>query len=158
MQFDDFLKVLDLLQNPDKFAAQINDLTQRHTQIQDALIQVHARVDVAITQEQADQHLKDSANVLTQAKVDAETALSSAKRFYDKELSALEVRERAAEQAIQALASSKASWAQKAADHKVTQDAIDAAKAQLEKDQIELRSKQADVDSRLDKLRQVMGS
>jgi len=47
MQFDEFLSVLDLLQNPDKYASKIAELTQREESIKLSIEHINSRIDAA---------------------------------------------------------------------------------------------------------------
>lgn len=157
MQFDDFLSVLDLLQNPAKYAAQIDSLTQRHEEIKTSIEHLNARVDVAVTKEQADQMVVDASTTLSDAKEQASKIVTEAQRSFDSRLADLQVRETAAEQAIQVYQNAKLQWAERKAEHMAKEAQIVEAQRKLIADQEALRTKQLEVDDRLNKLRQVMG-
>jgi len=157
MHFDEFLKVLDLLQNPDKYAAQIAELTEREESIKLSIEHLNARIDAAITQEQADAFLTESADVLAKAKVTAQDTIAKAQASFDKRLADLQVRETAADQAMQTFQNSKIQWAARKAEHIAKENELLNGRKQLDADLEDLRSKQAEVDARLNKLRQAMG-
>lgn len=157
MQFDEFLKVLDLLQNPDKYAAQIAELTTRHEEIKTSIGHLNDRVNVAVTQATADKNLADAKEIVDKAKQEAQQILAKAQQAFDKRLADLQVRETAAEQAIQAYQQSKQQWADRKAEHIAKENQLNAFQKQLDTVQQDLTKKQLEVDARLSKLRDVMG-
>jgi chromosome segregation ATPase len=157
MQFEEFLSVLDLLQNPDKYAAKIDELTQREAGIKLSIEHINDRVDVAITHETANQALEDATKVLKEAKEQAQKLLATQQASFDKRLADLQVREIAAEQAMNTYRHSKQQWSQRAEEHRAKEEQLVNTQKQLEADRADLSSKQAEVEVRLTKLRQVMG-
>ena len=157
MQFDDFLKVLDLLQNPDKYAAQIAELTQRHESIQVSIEHMNNRIAVAVTQEEADKNLAEAKKIVADAKEEAKKIVEKAGASFDKKLADLVVRETAADQAIQAHQNAKLMWAERKAEHIAKENQLASLRKQLDDGLADLAVKQAEVDARLNKLRQAMG-
>ena len=157
MQFDEFLKVLDLLQNPDKYAAQIAELTQRHDSIQVSIEHLNSRIAVAVTQEEADKNLAEAKKTVADAKEEAKKITEKASASFDKKLADLVVRETAAEQAIQAHQNAKLLWAERKAEHIAKEKQLGDLRKQLDDGIAEMAKKQAEVDARLNKLRQAMG-
>ena len=157
MQFDDFLKIIDLLKNPDSYQAQVAELTARNQAIQDSITQLNIGSDIA--QATAAAHaLNDQAQVMiVQATAQAADIIAGAQKAFDSKYAEIAIREVAADQALANYNGIKAQWAARDSELRVAEKALVAGQAQLLQDQSDLRVKQAEVDDRLTKLRQVMG-
>lgn len=157
MQFDDFLKVIDLLKNPDSYKAQVDELTTRNQAIQDSIAQLNIGSDIAQARAAA-QALNDQAQVMVaQATAQAADIIVGAQRAFDVKYAEIAVRELSADQALANYNSIKTQWTARDNDLRVAEKALATGQAQLQQDQSDLRIKQAEVDDRLSKLRQVMG-
>ena len=157
MQFDAFLSILDLLQNPDKYAAQIAELKRQNEVIQASTKEYGLTGDVVRAQKKADKAMEDAVAFIEKTKVEAAKILADATSAFDARYADLQTREVAAEQAITAFRNSKLTWAQRQAEHKAKEESIAASQKQLEAGYAALAEKQKEVDERLAKLRQVMG-
>ena len=157
MQFDDFLKIIDLLKNPDSYQAQVAELTARNQAIQDSITQLNIGSDIA--QATAAAHaLNDQAQaMIVQATAQAADIIAGAQKAFDSKYAEIAIREVAADQALANYNGIKVQWAARDGELRVAEKALAAGQAQLLQDQSDLRVKQAEVDDRLTKLRQVMG-
>lgn len=157
MQFDVFLSILDLLQNPDKYAAQIAELKRQDESIQASTKEYGLTGDVVRAQKKADRAVEDANALMEQAKIDAAKIQADASSAFDAKYKDRQIREIAAEQAITAFRNSKLTWAQHQADHRAKEESLAAAQKQLEIGREALVKDKQEVSERLSKLRQVMG-
>jgi phage gp36-like protein len=157
MQFEEFLSVLDLLKNPAKYEAQVAELQARNDAIQESIKQLGVVGDVAKAKAAAEK-LKDKAQAaLDKASAEAEAILTTARSAYDKRHEELKAKEVVADQAIANYNTIKNQHAARENELRQQEKAAAALQEALAKQQADLAVKQAEVDERLTKLRQVMG-
>ena len=157
MQFDEFLSVLDLLKNPAQYEAQIADLTARNQAIQDSIAQMGVVGDVVKAQDKANQLFAAAQEAVVAANRQAEQLIAGAQTAFDARNAAIQVREVAADQVLANYNGIKVAVQSRESDLRAAEKAVVAAQAQVASMQADLQVKQAEVDQRLDKLRQAMG-
>jgi chromosome segregation ATPase len=157
MQFDEFLKVLELLQNPDKFKAAIEELQTRQAAVEDALAQLKLGQDIDKARKQVTKLQEQAQYSITAAETQAREIVSAAQAAFDKRHAEVQAREVVADQALANYNTIKSQWASREDALRQQEKQLNAAREQLNKDLDALREKQIEVDARLEKLRQVMG-
>ena len=157
MQFDDFLKIIDLLQNPTNYKAQIDELKDRQKAIEDALSNLAIGSDISKAKIQADNLNAQAVDAVAQATAQAAQIIAGAQTAFDAKFAELQVREVAADQAIADYNQIKSQQTARENDLRSAEKDLEKARVQLNADQSDLRDKQAEVDIRLSKLREAMG-
>lgn len=157
MQFDDFLKVVDLLKDPAKYEAKVAELQARQDAIQASINELGIKGDIVKAQSKADALVAKADTILANATADARNIVSTAQTVFDKRHAELQVREAAADQAITDYNTIKNQQLFRENELRQKEKAVETLQATLAKQQAELADKQIEVDARLDKLRQVMG-
>ena len=157
MQFDDFLKVVDLLKDPAQYEAKVAELQARQDSIQASIDEMGIKGDIVKAQSQADALVAKADTILANATADARTIIANAQIVFDKRHAELQVREAAADQAITDYNTIKNQQLFRENELRQKEKAVETLQATLAKQQAELADKQIEVDARLDKLRQVMG-
>ena len=157
MQFDDFLKVVDLLKDPAKYEAKVAELQAHQDAIQASINELGIKGDIVKAQSKADALVAKADIILANATADARNIVSTAQTVFDKRHAELQVREAAADQAITDYNTIKNQQVFRENELRQKEKAVEALQATLAKQQAELTDKQIEVDARLDKLRQVMG-
>lgn len=157
MQFDDFLKVVDLLKDPAQYEAKVAELLAREAAIQASIEQMGAVGDVFKAKAKADALVAKAQVILDDATAQAQTILTGAQGAFDKRHIELQAREVVADQALADYNTIKSQFAFRSDSLRSEEKVIAAAKAQLQADQADLATKQQEVESRLAKLREVMG-
>lgn len=156
MQFDDFLKVVDLLKDPAQYEAKVAELQARNDAIQASIAELGIKGDIAKAQATADALVAKADLILANATADARTIVANAQTAFDKRYAEIQAREVIADQALADYNTMKNSFAVRSDELRAGEKALATARAQLQADQADLTSKQLEVDQRLDKLRQVM--
>jgi hypothetical protein len=156
MQFDDFLKVVDLLKDPAQYEAKIAELQARQDAIQASIMEMGIKGDIAKAQSKADALIAKADLILANANADAQTIISNAQAVFDKRHADLQLREVIADQAMADYNTMKNQFTTRSEELRTGEKALATARAQLQADQADLASKQLEVEQRLDKLRQVM--
>ena len=157
MQFDDFLKVVDLLKDPAQYEAKVAELQARQDSIQASIDEMGIKGDIVKAQSKADALVAKADTILANATADARTIIANAQTVFDKRHVELQVREAAADQAITDYNTIKNQQLFRENELRQKEKAVETLQATLAKQQAELADKQIEVDARLDKLRQVMG-
>lgn len=157
MQFDDFLKVVDLLKDPAQYEVKVAELLAREAAIQASIEQMGVVGDVVKAKAKADALVAKAQAILDAATAQAQTILTGAQGAFDKRHTELQAREVVADQALADYNTIKGQFARRSDDLRSEEKTIIAAKAQLQADQADLATKQQEVESRLAKLREVMG-
>ena len=157
MQFDDFLKVLDLLKDPAKYEAQVKELEARNQAIQDSIAQLGVVGDVAKAKAKAEALANKAEALVASAQEQAAEIVANAQTAFDKRHAELKEREVVADQALADLRTIKSQTAARENELRAQEKQATALQEQLQKTRDELAAKQAEVDERLAKLRQVMG-
>lgn len=156
MLFEDFVDILELLSDPEKYKAKVKELTDRETSIKANIALGVTAANVVEIQRKADTQLKRATEALDQATKQADTLVAGATVAFNKRNADLQEREIVAETAI-------ASNKQATADRLASEQAIRTLEKQLNTKALTLQAQaetlrlaQADVDERLTKLRTVM--
>lgn len=157
MQFDDFLKVVDLLKDPAQYEAKVAELTDREAGINAAIAELAEKSGIISTLEGAQKKLAESAAVLDDAKVQAQAIITGAQTAFDKRNTELQAREVIADQAMADYNTIKNQLAFRSNELSQGEKALNSARAQLQADLADLANKQKEVDARLAKLREAMG-
>ena len=157
MQFDEFLKVLDLLKDPASYSAKVKELEDRNKAIQDSITQLGVVGDVAKAKAKAEALADKAEALVTNAQKQAEEIVSGSQRAFDKRHEEIKAREVVADQALSELRTIKSQTASRENELRVKEKEAAALQEQLQKTREELAIKQAELDERLTKLRQVMG-
>ena len=157
MNFEEFLKVLDLLKDPSKYEAKVAELQAREVAIQESIKSLGIVGDIAKAKKKAEALIAEAEAKVIKAQDEAEVIVASAQSAFNTKLTALQAKEVVADQALANYNTMKEQTASREAALRASEKEIEKARAQLTKDQQELATKQAEVDERLAKLRQVMG-
>lgn len=157
MQFDEFLGVLDLLKDPVKYEQKVNELKAHNQAIQDSIAQMGVTGDVVKAQAKADRLVAKAEAALASAQTEADILIANARTVYNSKFEELRQREVVADQAIANYNTIKAQTGAREQELRQAEKAAEALKAVLAAQQAELNVKQAEVEERLAKLRQVMG-
>lgn len=157
MQFDEFLSVIDLLKNPEKYAAQIAELQARNDAITESIKTLGVVGDVAKAKAAAQAQADKAASLVDKANREAESILAGARTAYDKKFADLQKKEVAADQALADHNTMKSTFAARSDELRKAEKALEQAQKQLDADRADLASKQAEVEVRLAKLREAMG-
>lgn len=157
MNFDEFLKVLDLLKDPSKYEAKVAELQAREVAIQESIKSLGVVGDIAKAKKKAEALVAEAEAKVIKAQDEAEVIVTAAHNAYNTKLANLQAKEVVADQALANYNTIKEQTASREAALRASEKEIEKARAQLTKDQQELSAKQAEVDERLAKLRQVMG-
>lgn len=157
MQFDEFLGIIDLLKSPDKYSAQIKELTARNDAIQASIKTLGIVGDLDKIKKQTTALLEKAEGVLSKAESEAIAIVAGARTAYDKKFDELKEREVKADQHLADYTSMKNSFAVRSDELRKAEKAVEQAQIQLSADRADLASKQAEVEQRLAKLRDVMG-
>ncbi len=157
MKFEEFLEVLDLLKDPSKYEAKVAELQAREVAIQESIKSLGIVGDIAKAKKKAEALVAEAEAKVIKAQDEAEVIVASAQSAFNTKLAALQAKEVVADQALANYNTIKEQTASREAALRVSEKEIEKARAQLTKDQQELATKQAEVDERLAKLRQVMG-
>lgn len=157
MQFEEFLSVVDLIKNADKYSAKVAELQAREDAINESIKQLgevknlaKAKAAVALLQEQAQA-------TVANANKEAMEILASAQTAYNDRHERLKSREVVADQALANYNTIKNQQAARENELRVKEKEVEALRSSLKAQEDTLRKAQAEVDERLAKLRQVMG-
>lgn len=157
MLFEDFVDILDLLSNPDKYKAKVKELIVYETAIKENIALGITAANVAEVQRKTDAMFKKAATAVEQAKTTADSIVAGATVVFNKRNTEVQEREVLAETAI-------AENKQMKADRQVAEQAFRVLEKQLnqkakalQEQEDALRIAQAEVETRLAKLRTVMG-
>lgn len=157
MQFDEFLSVIDLLKDTKKYEAKVAELKAREQAIQDSITQLNVVGDINKAQTKANAAVLKAEETLSAASKQADQIIAAAQVVFDKRHAELKEREMVAEQAITDYNTIKSQLASREEVFRSKEKAVEALREILQKQQDEFTVKQAEVDERLTKLRQVMG-
>lgn len=157
MQFDEFIKILDLLKEPAKYEAQMKMLKDQQDSIQESIKELGVVGDIAKAKKKADNLTSIAEKTLEDAKVEAEKIVATAQKSFDERYADLLKREAAADEAMTTFRNQKITWASRAEEHRAKEQQLYNMEKSLLAGQAELAKRQAEVDERLTKLRQVMG-
>ena len=157
MQFDDFLKVVDLLKDPAKYEAKVAELQSRNDAIQASIAELGIKGDIGKAQAKAEALVTKAEQTVADATVQAEVIVANARSAFDKRHTELKAREVVSDQALANYNTIKAQQAGREDALRTSEKAIDALRSTLETERASLAAKQLEVDERLAKLRQVMG-
>ena len=157
MQFDEFLSVIDLLKNPDKYAAQIAELNERQASIEESIKTLGVVGDIAKARTKVQAQLDKAEATIQEAKEQAERIVADAGKVYEKKFAELKEREVSADQAIANYNAIKSQFTSRDNELRQAEKATAILQAQLEQARADLAAKQAEVDARLAKLREAMG-
>ncbi len=157
MQFDEFMDVLNLIKNPAKYEALVNELLTRNKAIQDSITQLGVVGDVAKARRQVESNLAMSQASIASAQKQASEIIAGAEVAYTARHEELKAREVVSDQALANYNTIKSQITARENELRMAEKQLTAAQVQLGKDRDELATKQAEVEMRLEKLRQVMG-
>jgi chromosome segregation ATPase len=157
MQFDDFLKVVDLLKDPAQYEAKVAELQAREDAINAAIKQMGVVDNVLKAQAQADAKLAQAQAAVADATKQAQAIITGAQTAFDKRNTELQAREVVADQALADYNTIKNQLAFRSNELSQGEKSLNAARVQLQADLADLASKQQEVDARLAKLREAMG-
>ncbi len=157
MQFDEFMDVLNLIKNPAKYEALVNELLARNKAIQDSITQLGVVGDIAKARRQVESNLAMSQASIVSAQKQATEIIAGAEVAYTARHEELKAREVVSDQALANYNTIKSQITARENELRTAEKQLTAAQVQLGKDRDELAIKQAEVDMRLEKLRQVMG-
>ena len=157
MQFEEFLSILDLLKTPAKYEAQVAELQARNDAIQESIKQLGVVGDIAKAQAAVAKQADKAQAIVDKATKEAEAIVAGAQSAFDKRHAELKDKEVIADQAIANYNTIKNQQASRENELRVQEKTVNALQEVLAKQQAELAVKQAEVDARLDKLRQAMG-
>lgn len=157
MQFNEFLDILDLIKNVDKYEAALKQLTDRKQQIEDAIAEYHVVGDIGKAKQAAEKQKVEAVALLEKAKEEAKTIVDTSRSVYDKRHDELKKREILAEQAITNYTAIQAQMISRENEFASKERSIETLRKTLQTQQDELSIKSREVDERLGKLRQVMG-
>lgn len=155
--YDDFLSVLELVKNPDKFQAKVDELIAHEKAIQEAIVQLNVVGDIDKARKKAEAMLAKAESIVAEANVQAEKILAGAASAYDQRHKELKEREVIADQAIANYNTIKAQQTQRENDLRASEKFVEQQKAAVAKELVDVAVKQAELDARLEKLRQAMG-
>lgn len=157
MQFDEFIKILDLLKEPAKYEAQMKMLKDQQDSIQESIKQLGVVGNIVTAKKKADNLTEIAEKKLADAQVEAEKIISTAQKSFDERYADLVKREAAADEAMTTFRNHKMTWGARAEEHRAKEQQLHSMEKGLLAGQAELAKRQAEVDERLAKLRQVMG-
>jgi len=157
MQFEEFLSILDMLKTPAKYEAQIAELQARNDSIQESIKQMGVVGDIAKAQAAIAKQTDKAQAVLDAATKEAAALVAGAQVAFDKRNAELKAKEVVADQAIANYNTIKNQQVSRENELRVQEKAVATVQEVLAKQQADLAVKQAEVDARLDKLRQAMG-
>ena len=157
MQFEEFLSILDLLKTPAKYEAQVAELQARNDAIQESIKQLGVVGDIAKAQAAVAKQADKAQAIVDKAIKEAEAIVAGAQSAFDKRHAELKDKEVIADQAIANYNTIKNQQASRENELRVQEKTVNTLQEVLAKQQAELAVKQAEVDARLDKLRQAMG-
>ncbi len=157
MQFDEFMDVLNLIKNPAKYEALVNELLARNKAIQDSITQLGVVGDIAKARRQVESNLAMSQASIVSAQKQATEIIAGAEVAYTARHEELKAREVVSDQALANYNMIKSQITARENELRTAEKQLTAAQVQLGKDRDDLAVKQAEVDVRLEKLRQVMG-
>jgi len=143
MQFDDFLKVVDLLKDPAQYEAKVAELQAREAAIQDAIKQLGVVGDVSKAKAKADALVVKADAIVADATAQAQTIITGAQAAFDKRHTELQAREVVADQAMADYNTMKNQFATRSNELSQGEKALNAARVQLQADLFDLASKQA---------------
>jgi hypothetical protein len=157
MQFDDFLKVVDLLKDPAQYEAKVAELQAREDAINAAIKQMGLGDDVFKAKAKADALVAKAEQAVSNATAQAQTIIIGAQAAFDKRHTELQAREVVADQALADYNTIKNQLVFRSNELSQGEKTLNAARVQLQADLADLASKQQEVDARLAKLREAMG-
>jgi DNA repair exonuclease SbcCD ATPase subunit len=157
MDFKEFLSVLDLIKDPDTYAAKLAELQAQQAAIQASIDQLNTLGDIDKTRQAADAALEKAGSMVDAASAKAAQILSDAEHAFDKRHEELKAREVIADQALADYNTIKNQQTDKANELAQREKAIAAKEIQLLKQQEVLDNTQKEVADRLAKLKEVMG-
>jgi hypothetical protein len=157
MQFDDFLKVIDLLKDPAQYGAKVAELQAREDAINAAIKQMGLGDDVVKAKAKADALVAKAEQAISNATTQAQTIITGAQTAFDKRNIELQAREVVADQVMADYNTIKNQFAFRSNELSQGEKSLNAARVQLQADLADLASKQQEVDARLAKLREAMG-
>ena len=157
MQFDEFLSVVDLLKDTNKYTTRVTELQTREKAIKDATEQLGIVGDVAKAKQQVEALKEQAKAAIEVANTKAAKILTDAQTAYDKRHAELKEREVVADQAVANYNTIKASQISREDVLRHKEKEVDALRSSLQKQLEEVSTKQREVDERLSKLREVMG-
>ena len=155
--YDDFLSVLELIKNPDLYKTKVDELIAREQAIQEAIKQLGIVGDIDKARKKVEAQLASADKAVTDAKTLADKIVSDAQGVFDKRHEELKQREIVADQAIANYNTIKTQQMSRENDLRQAEKFVEQQKATVAKELLDVATKQAELDSRLEKLRQVMG-
>lgn len=157
MQFDEFLSVVDLLQNTTKYSSRIEELKKQEQAIKDATEQLNVVGEIAKVKQQTAKLNEQAKAALQTAQDTATKIVADAQVVFDKRHADLKAREIVAEQAITDYNAIKASQIARDEAFRLKEKETTNLRASLQAQLDAVAVKQLDVDERLAKLRSAMG-
>lgn len=155
--YDDFLSVLDLIKNQDKYAAAVAELVARNQSIQDSIVQLNVVGDIDKAQKSAAFKNAQADQALLDAQVQANKIIADAQKAYDSKFADIQAREVVADQALANYNTIKNQLTGRENDLRQAEKLVEQQRVALDKALADTAAKQVELDARLDKLRQVMG-
>lgn len=156
MQFDDFLKVIDLLKDPVQYEVKIAELKARDAAIQSSIAELGVKGDINKAQAKVDALLVKAEKIVSEATTQAQTIITNAQAAFDKRHLDLKAREVVADQAVANYNTIKEQLAARQEVLRAGEKLIENQRVFLEQERVTLRTAQLEVDERLAKLRQAM--
>jgi G:T/U-mismatch repair DNA glycosylase len=157
MQFDEFMKVLDLLKNPASYEAKVAELLAREEAIKAALVSMGAVSDLNKAKTQVEKQLEKAEATVAKAQQEADTIVKNARAVYDKQFAELKAKEVVADQAIANYNAIKNTQASREEALRTAEKEVAKLREYADAERARLAAKESEVDERLAKLRQVMG-
>lgn len=157
MNFDSISDFIAFVNDTKRYEAAVADLKDKHEAISSALGKQNTVAAITKAKEAAESLQAKAVEAVSKAQTQADKLIADATVVYDKRHADLKVREVVAEQAIMDLKALQDKWNTRETELRQQERLLQVDRQQLENSRKELAEKQAEVDQRLDKLRQAMG-
>lgn len=155
--YNDFMQVLDLIKNPDKYQAQLQVLMDKQQAIDASIAEMGVKGDIATAKQDAQSLVEQAKAIVEDAKSQATKIVTAAQTAFDKRNADLKDREIIADQKLANYNTMKATEAARNDALRQQEKQLAVMQKDLETQKATLATAQAEVDARLDKLRQAMG-
>jgi hypothetical protein len=157
IRFDELLDFISFVKDADSFEKKLVELKTREDAIVAATENFNLKDDIATEKAEAAAQLEYAAEIVAQAKVDGEAIKKRIQDVYDKKFVKLQEREVKADQVFADMNAQRATWVSREQSIAAQEKTTNALQLDVSTREAALSIKEAEVEARLEKLRQVMG-
>jgi DNA repair exonuclease SbcCD ATPase subunit len=157
MNFNELFDFIDLIKNPDKYLAKLEELNSYNESIKANIALSDDVNDIETAKKMALDALNKNNEILAKAQTEARKIVDDARVVYDKKFQDLGIAQRAAEETTAKNKQQEIAMNEQMTSLTKDQKALNDVRIQLEQERKQLAQLQTEVSERLDKLKSVMG-